>query len=119
MENLEYIKLAEGMGVDAVINKKLITAGRIFKFTLSDKVHFVKYVSGTNAEILEFVVAPDSWITKGKLKDLSFPQNAIIGGVIRGNESFIAVGDSVIEAYDRVAVFTLPEVVKDVDKFFR
>ena len=104
---------------DAVINKKLITAGRIFKFTLSDKVHFVKYMSGTNAEILEFVVAPDSWITKGKLKDLSFPQNAIIGGVIRGNESFIAVGDSVIEAYDRVAVFALPEVVKDVDKFFR
>ena len=119
VENLEYIKLAEGMGVDAVINKKLITAGRIFKFTLSDKVHFVKYMSGTNAEILEFVVAPGSWITKGKLKDLSFPQNAIIGGVIRGNESFIAVGDSEIEAYDRVAVFALPEVVKDVDKFFR
>ena len=39
--------------------------------------------------------------------------------MIRGNESFIAVGDSEIEAYDRVAVFALPEVVKDVDKFFR
>ena len=119
VENIEYIKLAENMGVDAVINKKLITAGRIFKFTLSDKVHFVKYMSGTNAEILEFVVAPGSWITKGKLKDLGFPQNAIIGGIIRGNESFIAVGDSEIEAYDRVAVFALPEAVKDVDKFFR
>ncbi len=33
VENLEYIRLAEDMGVDAVINKKLITAGRIFKFT--------------------------------------------------------------------------------------
>ncbi len=119
VENIEYIKLAENMGVDAVINKKMITAGRIFKFTLSDKVHFVKYMSGTNAELLEFVVAPGSWITKGKLKDLGFPQNAIIGGVIRGNESFIAVGDSEIEAYDRVAVFALPEVVKEVDKFFR
>lgn len=119
VENIEYIKLAEGMGVDAVINKKLITAGRIFKFTLSDKVHFIKYMSGTNAEILEFVVAPGSWITKGKLKDLGFPKNAIIGGVIRGNESFIAVGDSEIKEYDRVAVFALPEVVKDVDKFFR
>lgn len=119
VENIEYIRLAESMGVDAVINKKLITAGRIFKFTLSNKVRFIKYMSGTKAEVLEFIVAPDSWITKGPLKEMGFPQNAIIGGVIRGNESFIAVGDSEIKAYDRVVVFALPNVVKEVDKFFR
>ena len=119
VENLEYIRLAESMGVDAVINKKLITAGRIFKFTLSNKVRFIKYMSGTNAEILEFIGAPDTKITKVPLKDMGFPRNAIIGGIIRGNESFIAVGDTQIQAYDRVAVFALPEAVKEVDKFFR
>ena len=119
VENIEYIRLAESMGVDAVINKKLITAGRIFKFTLSNKVRFIKYMSGTNAEILEFIVAPDTKITKVPLKDMGFPRNAIIGGIIRGNESFIAVGDTHIQAYDRVAVFALPEAVKEVDRFFR
>ena len=119
VENLEYIKLAESIGVDAVINKKLITAGRIFKFTLSNKVRFVKYMSGTNAEVLEFIVAPDTKITKVPLKDMNFPRNAIIGGIIRGNESYIAVGDTQIQAYDRVAVFALPEAVKEVDKFFK
>lgn len=119
VENLEYIRLAEDMGVDAVINKKLITAGRIFKFTLSNKVRFIKYMSGTDAEVLEFIVAPDSKITQAPLMEMDFPHNAIIGGVIRGNESFIAVGDTHIQAYDRVAVFALPEAVKEVDKFFR
>ena len=119
VENIEYIRLAESTGVDAVINKKLITAGRIFKFTLSNKVRFIKYMSGTNAEVIEFVVAPQSRITKGKLKDVGFPKDAVIGGVIRGNESFIAVGDSEIKAYDRVAVFALPEAVQEVDRFFR
>ncbi|MBO8470832.1 MAG: NAD-binding protein, partial [Bacteroidetes bacterium] len=119
VENIEYIRLAEEMGVDAVINKKLITAGRIFKFTLSSKVRFIKYMSGTNAEVLEYIVSPGSWITKGMLKDIGFPKNAIIGGVIRGNEAFIAVGDTEIKAYDRVAVFALPQAVKEVDKFFR
>lgn len=119
VENLEYIKLAESIGVDAVINKKLITAGRIFKFTLSNKVRFVKYMSGTNAEVLEFIVAPNTKITKVPLKDMNFPRNAIIGGIIRGNESYIAVGDTQIQAYDRVAVFALPEAVKEVDKFFK
>ncbi len=119
VENLEYIRLAESMGVDAVINKKLITAGKIFKFTLSNKVRFIKYMSGTDAEVLEYIVAPDTAITKKPLKDMDFPKNAIVGGIIRGNESFIAVGDSHIQAYDRVAVFALPEAVKEVDRFFR
>ena len=119
VENLEYIKLAESMGVDAVINKKLITASRIFKFTLSNKVRFIKYMSGTNAEVLEYIVGPDTKITKCALKDMNFPSNAIIGGIIRGNDSYIAVGDTKIEAYDRVAVFALPEAVKEVDKFFK
>ena len=119
VENLEYIKLAERMGVDAVVNKKLITAGRIFKFTLSNKVRFIKYMSGTNAEVLEYIVAPDTAITKKDLKSMNFPANAIVGGVIRGNESFIAVGDTQIQAYDRVAVFALPDAVKEVDRFFK
>ena len=119
VENIEYIKLAESMGVDAVINKKLITAGRIFKFTLSNKVRFIKYMSGTNAQVLEYIVAPGTEITKRPLKDMGFPTNAIIGGIIRGSEAFIAVGETMIQAYDRVAVFALPEAVKEVDKFFR
>lgn len=119
IENVEYIRLAERMGVDAAINKKLITASRIFKFTLSNKVRFVKYMSGTNAEVIEFIVAPGSAITRKQVKDLNFPQNAIIGGVIRGSEAFIAVGDTQIQDYDRVAVFALPDAVKEVDKFFR
>ena len=119
VENLEYIRLAESMGVDAVINKKLITAGRIFKFTLSSKVRFIKYMSGTKAEVLEYIVSPGSAITKNTLMNTNFPKNAIIGGIIRGNESFIAVGDTQIQAYDRVAVFALPEAVKEVDKFFK
>ena len=119
VENLEYIRLAESMALDAIINKKLITAGRIYKFTLSSKVRFIKYMSGTNAEVLEYIVAPDTTITKKPLKDMNFPKNAIIGGIIRGNEAIIAVGDTQIQAYDRVAVFALPEAVKEVDRFFR
>lgn len=118
VENIEYIKLAEGMGVDAVINKKLITAGRIFRFTLSNKVRSIKCLNGSDAEILEFIVNPNSLITTGPVKDLNFPKEAIIGGIIRGNESFIAKGDTNIKPYDRVVVFALPTALAKVNKFF-
>ena len=119
VENIEYIRLAEEMGVGSVINKKTITAGRIFKFTLSGKARFVRYMTGTNAEVVEYTVAPGSAITKAAIKDIDFPRSAIIGGVIRGNEAFIAVGDTRIEPYDRVAIFTMPESLKEIDRFFK
>lgn len=119
VENFEYTRLAEEMGVDSVINKKLVTAGRIFKFTLSGRARFVKYMSGTSAEVIEYTVAPGSAITKKPLKDLGFPAGAIIGGVIRGSEAIIAVGDTQIEPYDRVAIFALPDTLKGIDRFFK
>jgi len=119
VENLEYLRLAEEMGVDTVINKKLITASRIFKFTLSDKVRSVRYMSGTDAEVLEYTAAPGSRITKAMLKDMDFPHDAIIGGLVRGGDGIIAVGNTRIEPYDRVAVFALPDAVKEVDRMFK
>ena len=78
----------------------------------------IKCLSGTNAEMLELVVNPGSQMTKGKLRDIDFPDDAIIGGVIRGNETFIAIGDTELKPYDRVAVFALPEALKRIDRFF-
>lgn len=118
VENFEYIKLAEEMGVDSVINKKLITAGKIFRFTLSNKVRSIKVLNGTDAVVLEFIVNTNSKITTGKLKDLHFPEEAIIGGYVRGNESFIADSESTIRPYDQVVVFANPDAVDKVDKFF-
>ena len=118
VENFEYIKVAESMGVDAVINKKLITAGRIFRFTLSNKVRSIKVLSGTDAEVLEFIVPQNSKITTGRIGSLGFPEDALIGGYIRGKDSFIADVNTQIKPYDQVVVFAHPSVVSKVDKFF-
>ena len=118
VENLEYIKLAEGMGVDSVINKKLITASRIFRFTLSNKVQSIKCLNGSDAEVLQFIANPNSEITRDKIRHLKFPKDAIIGGVIRGQNSFIAVGDTEVKPYDKVVVFALPTALSKVNRFF-
>lgn len=119
VENLEYVRFAEDMGVDNVINKKLLTAGSIFKLTLSDKARFVRYMSGTEAEVVEYTVSEKSSIIKGTLRDITLPSEVVVGGVIRGNDAFIAVGDTQLQVGDRVAVFALPSAVAELDKFFK
>jgi trk system potassium uptake protein TrkA len=118
IENIDYIDLGESMGIDTIINKKLITASRIFKFTLSAEVETMKCLTGSDADVLEYIAKPDSKITKGSLKTIDFPKDAIVGGIIRGEKAFIAKGNTRIMADDRVVVFALPPAVKKLDNFF-
>jgi len=55
---------------------------------------------------------------KGTLAEIEFPREAIIGGVIRGKNAFIAHGDTHIKPYDRVVVFALRGVIQSIGKFF-
>lgn len=119
VENIEYIRLAEEMGAGVIINKKLIMAGRIFKFTLSDRARFVKYLTDSKAEVIEYTAAKGCAITKAPLRDIDFPKGAIVAGVIRGADAFIAVGDTQVEAYDKVVVFAQPQSAAAVDKLFK
>ena len=118
VENFNYIKLAESIGIDTIINKKLITASNIFRFTLSTDVQAIKCLTGSEAEVLEFIVKPNSPATKAKVKDLDFPTEAIIGGIVRGYKVFIAVGNTEIQAYDRVVVFAMPNTIAKIGKYF-
>jgi trk system potassium uptake protein len=118
VENIDYIDISQNIGIDTIINKKLITASYIARFTMGSEVASTKMLHGIDAEVFEFVVKPGSKITRKPIRKLDFPQNAIIGGIIRDTESFIAVGNFRIQEGDRVVVFSLPSAIHKVDRFF-
>lgn len=118
VENMEYINLAENTGIDTIINKKISAASRIFRHTTNPNVTHVKYMTGTDAEVMEFNVPADAKITRGTLRGIDFPKDAIVGGGTRDGVPFIATGDTIIKANDKVVVFTLPSAYDKLSKFF-
>jgi len=118
VENMEYIQLAENSGIDTIINKKISAASRIFRHTTNLNVTQVKYMAGTEAEVLEFNVPENAKITRGTLRSLDFPKDAIVGGGTSDGVPFIATGDTIIKAGDKVVVFTLPTAYDRLTKFF-
>ena len=118
VENMEYINLAENTGIDTIINKKISAASRIFRHTTNPNVTQVKCMTGTDAEVLEFNVPANSKITKGTLRSIDFPKDAIVGGGTRNGVPFIATGDTIINANDKVIVFTLPSAYERLSKYF-
>jgi len=119
VENIDYIDLADSIGVGAMINKKLLAASYIYRFTMDADVQHCKWLTVSDAEVIELVVQPKSKITMGKLKDIDFPEDANIGGIIRGDQGIIAKGDTQIQEGDQVVVFTMPSAIKKVEKIFK
>ncbi|RIA08738.1 trk system potassium uptake protein TrkA [Flavobacteriaceae bacterium MAR_2010_72] len=118
VENMDYYQLSQSIGIDTLINKKLLAANNIFRYIRKGEVVAMTKLNNMNAELLEFVVNSKSKITLKHIKDLQFPRSAIIGGVIRNGKGIIPLGDFKIEIGDRVVVCCLPRSITEVEKFF-
>ncbi len=115
----EYIPLTPSIGLDAVVSKEKITVNAILKFIRRQKVAFYAEITGVDAEVTEYIAKPNSKIIKKPLRDINFPNNAIVGAVINNdNELEIPTGLTRIQADNKVIVFSLPKAKKEVDKLF-
>jgi trk system potassium uptake protein TrkA len=118
VENMDYFQLSQSIGIDTLVNKKLLAANNIFRHIRKGDVVDVTHVNNMNAELLEFVVKPTSRVCDKRIKDLDFPRSAIIGGVIREGEGLIALGDFLIKSGDRIVVCSLPQSISKVERMF-
>lgn len=119
VENVEYINLSQNIGLDTMINKKLIAANFISRYIRQGEVISLTGIHGVDAEILEFKVVEGSKIVRKRIKELDFPKYAIIGGVVRNDVGYITLGDFQIQPNDRVVVLTLHKCIHDVEQFFK
>ncbi len=119
VENKEYIHISQNIGVDTLINIKLIAANNIFRFVRKGQIEAITSLHGVDAEIIEFVVQRNNQLTRKPLSSLHFPKQALIGGVIRGEESLIPNGDFQLQVDDKVIVFALPDAIGKLEKMFR
>lgn len=118
VENMDYYQLSHTIGIDTLINKKLLAANSIFRYIRKGEVVALTKLNTMNAELLEFVVNSKSKITRKRIKDLDFPRSAIVGGVIREGKGMIPLGDFTVRIGDRVVVCCLPQSIVEVEKFF-
>ncbi len=119
IENIDFIDVAHNVGIDTIINKKLIAASYIERFAMGGDIKSIRMLNGVDAEVLELVAGKNSLITKKPIYKIDFPENAIIGGIIRDHDAIIAEGKTQVLEGDKVVVFTLPNCVHLVSKYFK
>lgn len=119
VENMDYFELSHSVGIETLINKKLLAANTIFRYIRKGEVVAMTKLNNMNAELLEFEVKSTSAICNKYIKNIDFPRSAIIGGVVRNGEGIIALGDFKIREGDRIVVCSLLQSIKGVERLFR
>jgi len=118
VENVDYIHLSQNIGVDTMINKKLIAANFIFRYIRKGDIINLTSIHGVDAEVLEFIIKVESKITRDTLRSLDVPDSVIVAGVIRKGEAIIPKGDFQFRPKDRAVVLCKPESIQQVEEYF-
>ena len=118
VENMDYIDISQTIGIESLINKKLIAASNIFRHIRKGEILALANLHNIDAEVFEFEVKQGAKVTEHPIKYLRFPREAVFGGVIRNKKAMMATGDMQIQTGDKVIVFCLPEAIHTVERLF-
>ncbi|MBK5251819.1 MAG: NAD-binding protein [Peptostreptococcaceae bacterium] len=113
-----YVHIIEKLGIDLAINPVNITASDILKYIRGGKVVSVSLLLDGQAEVSE-IIASKSWkFLKQPIMNLNLPKGIIIGAIVHDGKVLIPNGNSIIQAGDRIVVFSLMSEVTKLDSFF-
>lgn len=118
VDNTGFINISQDIGIDTIINRKLITASYIARFIVKGDAVSSKWLSGTNAEVLELVVGKWAPATRKPIGQLEIPHGATVGGIIRGRETLLPSREMQLKHGDKVVIFSLPSAMTAMVKLF-
>ena len=114
----DYMPIIDALDIDAIISPHYLAVEQILHLARGKGISAVTKLLEGETEALEFIPEENSPVTRGSLKTVKFPKNAIVGAVYSGDEVILATGDAQIKAGERVIVFCHETAVKKLQALF-
>jgi trk system potassium uptake protein TrkA len=105
----------EYSGVDVTINPRAVTAEEIVRFAHDPRTQQVAMLEGNRYEVLDITTQPTSEYVGLRFRDMPI-RGALIGAIVRDGHAMFPRSDEVLQAGDRVIVFTETSRVPDVER---
>ena len=109
----------QAVHIDVPLSPRMMIAGTILRMVHRNEILSLDLVEGGNAEVVEFEVPPKARVLKRPLNGLRFPDQSVVGAVLRGDDIFVPTGDFRFEIGDRALVFTLSKILPELERMFR
>jgi trk system potassium uptake protein TrkA len=102
-------------GVDVTINPRAVTAEEIVRFAHDPRTQQVAMLEGDRYEVLDITTKPTSEYVGLRFRDMPI-RGALIGAIVRDGRAIFPRSDEVLQAGDRVIVFTETARVAEVER---
>ncbi|MFP3943881.1 MAG: Trk system potassium transporter TrkA [Alphaproteobacteria bacterium] len=119
INNQEYGRLLEPLGVDAFIDPKTTTVSTILRHVRRGRIKGLYSIRGGQGEVIDAVALETSPLVGKPLRSANLPDGVIVGAILRGRTVITPRGDDQINAGDRVILFAQHDVVRKVEQMFR
>lgn len=110
-----YVPLVTMIGVDVVINPRLLAAGAILQYVRKGKVLSVASLLD-EIELIEVEALESSDIVDKKVDEIGWPERSLVLAIERGDEVIIPRGETEIHPHDKVLLFAHKEEVPKIEK---
>lgn len=114
----DYVPIMGALDIDAMINPHHLAVEQILRLVRGKGISAVTKLLEGETEALELVPEEGSPVTRGPIKTIKFPKDAIVGAIYSGEEVVLAKGDVQINAGERVIVFCHEGAVKKLQALF-
>jgi trk system potassium uptake protein TrkA len=95
----------EHAGIDVSVNPRDVTAEEIIRFAHDPRTQQVALLEGSRYEVIDVTTRETSRYIGSKFRDMPI-HGALIGAIVRNGTAIFPHGEDVLEAGDRVIVFT-------------
>jgi trk system potassium uptake protein TrkA len=118
IDRFDYVPLVARVGVDAAVSPRVAAVNAIMSYVRRGSVLAVATLKGTRAEGIEFDVSARFPFVGQPLSQVRFPSGSLVGAIVRGDQVIIPRGADAIRTGDRVIMFVLAEMAREVEKLF-
>ncbi|SEN62492.1 trk system potassium uptake protein TrkA [Loktanella fryxellensis] len=113
------IPLMGPLAIDAYINPRSTTVSSILRHVRHGRVREVYSIGDAEAELLEAQVLGTSPLAGQKIRDVAFPEGALVGGVLKPGGMVKPTGETRIEEGDIVVIFAMAQDVPEVERLLQ
>ncbi|KGJ04796.1 trk system potassium uptake protein TrkA [Paracoccus halophilus] len=111
--------MMEPLDIDAFINPRASTVSTILRHIRHGRVRDIYSIGDAEAEVIEAQVLSTSPIAGRPVRDIEFPEGALIGAVQKGGRVIKPVGDLRVEEGDIVVIFSLASDIPEVERLLQ
>ena len=119
VNNSEYDKLKDVLGVEKLINPRMITVSKILKHIHKGKIESVYSISDNQAEIIHAKALKTSRLINKTLSEANLPNGIRIGLIKRNNEIIVPNKDTTIETNDELVFLSMMNDIEAAEELFQ